>query len=146
MSSNSSGKCPIIKPAKPTPDFPLFAHNTGQWCKKINGQFYYFGRWEKPDEALARYEAEKDDLEAGRTPATTPGGHITVGRLADHFIASNRVKLDEGAIVFPTFNDYRKTCKKVIDAFGADRLVCELQPSDFGELRAAFAKTSQQRR
>ena len=59
------------KPAKPYPEFPLTAHPAGVWCKKIRGQLFYFGPWDDPDGALRRYNEQKDDLHAGRTPATT---------------------------------------------------------------------------
>lgn len=33
----------VDKPTKPYPAYPLLAHATGRWCKKIRGRFVYFG-------------------------------------------------------------------------------------------------------
>src|ERR1700734_2826544 len=46
------------KPAKPCPDFPLFAHANGRWAKKIHGKLVYFGKWVDADSALAKYLEE----------------------------------------------------------------------------------------
>ena len=69
------------KPQKPTPDFPLFAHNSGRWAKKVKGRFYYFGKWEDPDTALDEWLKVKDDLLNGRRPRPTYDGEggITLG-------------------------------------------------------------------
>lgn len=55
--TNSTTPKPSDKPAKPRPDFPLTAHATRRWCKKIQGKLYYFGRWEDPQGALREYKA-----------------------------------------------------------------------------------------
>jgi integrase len=46
------------KPQKPYPDFPLGPASNGQWCKKIDGKLRYFGKWDNPEAALAKYLAE----------------------------------------------------------------------------------------
>ena len=56
------------KPNKPYPEFPLFAHATGRWAKKIRGQWVYFGPWAYPDAALAKYLDNEEALHAGRKP------------------------------------------------------------------------------
>ena len=46
-----------MKPDKPTPDFPWFAHGIGQWCKNFKGKLQYFGPWADWQAALERYQA-----------------------------------------------------------------------------------------
>lgn len=51
------------RPAKPRPDFPLFAHSNGQWAKKIQGKLHYFGVWHDPQSAEDNYYRQKVELE-----------------------------------------------------------------------------------
>ena len=60
--------CETAKPKKPYPEFPLFPHLTKRWAKKIRGKMHYFGPWDNPDAAVAKYLAERDRLQAGLPP------------------------------------------------------------------------------
>jgi len=75
------------KPNKPRSDFPLFAHASGQWAKTM-GQPIYFGPWEKPEQALEKYNREKDDLYAGREPDRGDG--VRLVQLVNHFLTSKK--------------------------------------------------------
>jgi integrase len=55
--NNFTAPTPPGKPAKPSPNFPLFAHATNRWAKKIKGKLVYFGPWSDPKGAMQRYRA-----------------------------------------------------------------------------------------
>ena len=128
------------KPGKPRPDFPLYAHGNGQWAKKIRGRTHFFGVWDAPDDALEKYLDQRDELLAGRTPRPTADG-FTVRDLCNHFMTAKAGQRDAGDITPRTFADYLASCKLIVDSFGEKRLVDDLKPSDFEQLRAALAKT-----
>ncbi len=129
-----------VKPAKPYPDFPLFPHATRRWAKKIRGQFHYFGPWEDWQGALRKYQEQKDDLYAGRTPRVQADG-FTVRDLVNRFLTSKKLLQDSGEITPRTFAEYHAACARVGEAFGLTRLVDDLASDDFEKLRAEMAKT-----
>jgi len=140
MTEAHSTPAPVShKPVKPYPDFPLFPHATGRWAKKIRGKMHYFGKWNDPDGALAKYLTEKDDLHAGRTPREAPEA-LTVFTLCGKFLTTKKRMLEVGDLSVSSFTDYTATCRRVIGAFGKRRLVSDLRPDDFEKLRAAMAK------
>ena len=55
-----------MKPSKPSRDFPLFAHNNGQWAKKVSGKMEYFGPWVDPQRALEEYRSRTNGAEQKR--------------------------------------------------------------------------------
>ena len=122
------------------PTFPLFAHATGRWAKKIRGKLHYFGKWADPDAALQRYVEERDDLYAGRKPRRKGEG-LTVKDLVNKFLLAKKARVDAGELALGTFGDQYKTCKRVLSVFGGDRLVDDLAADDFETLRAQIAKT-----
>ena len=128
------------KPRKPHPDFPLYAHRRGQWAKKVLGKVHYFGPWGDPQAALEKWNAEKDDLLAGREPAPPTEG-LTIEDLVDAFLTSKKRKVESGDIQQRTWDDYKVVCDKVVAVFGLRRAVADLRPADFEKLRSSFAKT-----
>jgi integrase len=129
-----------VKPKKPYRDFPLFAHATRRWAKKIKGKLHYFGRWDDPDAALQKYLDQRDDLQAGRTPRLSGDG-LTIRDLANRFLTSKQMLLQTGEIAQRTFTDYYKTCERMVDEFGRTRLVIDLASDDFERLRTSLARS-----
>jgi integrase len=127
------------KPPKPYPDFPLFAHATGRWCKKIRGRLVYFGKWEDPEGALQKYLDQKDALHAGRNPADAEG--LTIFLLSAKFLTTKKRMLEAGELSVHSFRDYTRVCKRLVKVFGKGRLVVDLRPDDFEKLRTKMAKT-----
>jgi hypothetical protein len=83
-SRKAKAKSASDKPPKPYDGFPLSSATCGKWQKKIRDRIYYFGNWGrvvngtleqlpyKPcwQTALADYEAKREALHSGRTPAS----------------------------------------------------------------------------
>jgi hypothetical protein len=128
------------KPTKPHRGFPLYAHATGRWAKRIRGRIHYFGPWADPQGALQKYLDQKDDLLAGRTPRVSGDG-LTIVDLINRFLTVKRQRVSSGELSQRTFADYSETCERVINVFGKTRLVTDLASDDFGHLRAKIAET-----
>ncbi len=136
---NSTTRRSIRKPPKPYPDFPLFAHATGRWAKKIRGKFYYFGPWDDPDKALEKYKTEREALYTGKTPRLTPG-EITIRNLCNSFLTAKKNRVDSGELAQRSWADYHSTCARLIKYFGRDRHVTDIGPKDFEDFRNGLAK------
>lgn len=150
----------VSKPKKPYPDFPLTPHATGAWQKKINGQIHYFGRWghqvngelkQLPGDdwwkpALRLFNHQFNYIIAGRKPPALPesdGGEpqgLTVADLCNEFLSGKEQLEKSGEISPKMFAEYREATDQIVEAFKRYRLVDDLQPSDFGKLRAKMAR------
>src|SRR5262245_19831955 len=85
------------RPDKPRPDFPLYAHKTKRWAKKIRGKTVFFGTWDDPQAALEKYLDQKDDLLAGRKPVDQDRV-FTVEALVNKFLAFKKGRADSGEL------------------------------------------------
>ena len=140
MSKSDSTTPPVSgKPAKPRPDFPLFAHAAGVWAKKIRGKLHYFGPWNDPDGALAKYNEQKDDLHAGRKPRPNTEG-LTVKEAANAFLNAKDALLAAGELSVHTKANYQRAAETLVSHMGKSRLVADLDPQDFAALRNKMAK------
>ena len=128
-----------VKPAKPYPEFPLFPHAAGVWAKKIRGKMYYFGPWADPDGALKKYLEHKDDLHAGRKTRPDPEA-LTVRELANAFLNAKQALVDAGELSPLTWGDYKTACDEIVAAFGKNRLLADVGPDDFAQLRDKLAR------
>jgi integrase len=140
MPDHSTPAARPAKPEKPYPDFPLTAHPTGRWCKKIRGTLHYFGRWDDPDGALANYNAQAEALHAGRKPRGEAPEGATVKDVANGFLNAKDAKVKTGELKRLTFLDYKEAADLLVTAFGKGRLAADLGPDDFAALRDRMAK------
>lgn len=124
------------KPQRPEGS-PLFWHATGRWAKKIRGKLVYFTGTH--DEAIAAYEEQKEALHSGRAPRDQEG--LTVYMLCARFLEAKKSLREAGELSPLTFRDYGDVCKRILKAFGRNRMVADLHPEDFGRLRAKMGKT-----
>ncbi len=138
--SKSSSASRSIKPSKPHRDFPLTPHPSGRWCKKVRGKLHYFGPWDDPDAALAKWLDQKDDLLAGRAPRAGGDG-LTVREAVNRFLSAKKSLVDTGELSSRTFIDHHDVCGRLVNVLGLTRVVTDLRPEDFARLRTTFAKT-----
>jgi integrase len=126
------------KLSKPYPQFPLSVHPKGYWVKVIHGKQHRFGpRWCTPDEALDEYHRTKSDLEAGRSPEIVPEG-LTLREGLVLFLQSRKKRLEDGAIVQRSYDDYNRECKLVRDAMGSTFPLAAIGPAQFSHLRTTM--------
>lgn len=128
------------KPLKPFSDFPLYAHASGQWAKKIRGKVHYFGTWADWRLALDTYLAQKDDLQAGRDPRALREG-ATVSDLVNRFLADKETQVELGEMSRRTFTDYHAVARRIVEAFGLEGRLDDLRPDDFSRLRSSYPKS-----
>jgi integrase len=127
------------KPGKPYPEFPLTAHPAGYWCKKIRGKLHYFGPWADPDGALKKYFDQKEALHAGRKPR--PDAEVlTVKDLANAYLNHKQTLVEAGELSPLTWADYKRVADELVSHTGKTRIVTDLGPEDFADLRTKMSK------
>lgn len=130
------------RPSKPYLGFPLFAHQSGKWAKKIRGKTHYFGRWDDPLDALAQYEAFVSGVAGGVAAAPCrPESPLSLYEACHLFLDAKEqmVASRENSVV--TFNDYVATCKRLCEVVGRETPMVALMPAHFVAFKAKRAET-----
>ena len=134
------------KPPKPYPGFPLPAHPAGQWCKTINYKLYYFGVWDEPDAAVKKYQHDAPLIKAGLDPKSPliqiDYDLLTVQDLCNLFLNDKLDQVTSGDLVQTTYRGYELFAKRLVKLMGGTRLIEELKPSDFQDLRKKTDKAN----
>jgi integrase len=116
----------------------LYAHKTGRWAKKIRGKIHYFGKWDDPDGALAKFNEQWEDLRDGRTPRPD-ANETTVKDVANGFLEYKEDRVKQGELSPRTWDDYKIVADLAVETLGKRRKVSDLRPDDFLNLRNVMA-------
>ena len=129
------------KPAgKPYKSFPLTPHRSGQFCKKIRGKIFYFGKVDDPDAALKRYHEHCRDLHSGKATRVERTDEITVAELANEFLSAKDRKRENGDIEAATFVEYHRDCELFVTFFGRGRSVSSITRDDLARYREYLSR------
>lgn len=60
--------------------------------------------------------------------------------LANRFLTAKKQRVDSGELSPRSFGEYFLTCKRLLDEFGANRVVADLRSDDFERLRSQIAE------
>ena len=126
------------------PGFPLFPHQSGWWAKKVKGKLYYFGKMAddpKGQAALVEWDRVKVALIGGRARPSKVDG-VTVAAVCDQFLQAKEQLVKSGEITQKTWHDYKRVTDRLVARFGESRVMLDLGPDDFTDLRADFSKTN----
>ena len=126
-----------IKPRKPYPEFPLFCHQSGQWCKTILGKHVYFGKWDDWQAALEKYNAERDYLYAGQAP---PSACTTLADVLNAFDETKQQLLELGRIRQRTYDEYMEITDMIAASMNKHRPIDGIGAEDFGSYGPCSAR------
>lgn len=127
------------KAGKPSPDFPLWLHPSGRWCKKVRQRVHYFGPADDPQAALERWLDVKDDLLAGREPSTKKD-ELRISDLLNHFLTHKEQLREAGELAPRSFERYYATCAFLVGVLGKNTTAVRLTAADFQRVRVAMTK------
>ena len=132
------------RPDRPYAKFPLSAHKTGQWKKRVGGKDLYFGRWYDADAGRRWGSLDQVDpsgrmwraaLEEYNTFArrqsddrlmAAKSSDVAIEVVALAFLTAEHDRLDAGDIKPRTYGGHRDALKRLLDGIGRDVTIAQL--------------------
>jgi len=90
---------------------------------------------------MRRWEAQRDDLLAGRPVRPVGPDELLVKGLCNQYLTHKKRLADAGEIAERTFDEYLAACRRLARVVGAGTAVSHLVREDFTRLRADMEKT-----
>jgi hypothetical protein len=104
--------------------FPLTLHPTGQYCKKIHGKMYYFGK--DKEQALQLYHEQATSLHTGRGSPATVKSDLSLRTLSNLYLEHQDSRSAIGEISHRHFYDLKSRLREFAKFIGANHLVGEI--------------------
>lgn len=117
--------------------FPLTLHKTGQYCKKIQGRLFYFGK--DRAEALRRYQEQATELHTGPRHGKRQRG-ITLRDLANEFLGHQEGRVVSGEIRHRQYYDQRNYLRNFAEFIKPDTKVSDIATMDLQDYRTNLVK------
>lgn len=126
------------RPAKPYPDFPLYAHKIGRWAKKICGRTHFLGRGGIGKRPYAYTWQRGKTWRPARRPRRQPGvsDALTVQEMVARFLRAPALDVESRALDGRTWKEYESFGERMIRVFGGRASVQDLGLDDFLKLKA----------
>ena len=108
-----------------TRKFPLTLHPTGQYCKKIRGRIYYFGK--DKQEALRRYYEQASALHTGTSESALLPDKLTLESLCNLYLDHQLARAKAGEIQERQYREQKPRLRAFADFIGRARLVGDIK-------------------
>lgn len=119
--------------------FPLTLHPTGQYCKKINGKLYYFGKGNK--KALEKYLSQASYLHGSKEkPQGKSDSKMSLKQLCDLYLEYQHLKVQAKALTAGHHIEQVKSLKKLMSFIGPSRKINEISTLDLQSYRRKLQK------
>jgi len=119
--------------------FPLTLHRTGQYCKKIKGKVYYFGK--DKQQALHRYLEEATLLHSGLSrECSSENDGITIKSLCNLYLDFQESRVQAGELSVRHNMDQIKSLQGFVRFLGTRRLLKETSTLDLQNYKRKLRK------